>query len=192
MRFSTFLAAAGLAAALVPAAASAQDAALWSGFYAGLQANIISPSFELIPIPLDTGTGLGIYGGYNHALGDNFVVGGEISYNAETDIGSVFFPVTMDNAITLRGRAGYAVGNVLAYASLGYVWADVSFGPAPGIDLDAEGMIYGIGLEAMLAENISMRIEYTQSDLDLSSTIPLPPGFSVQADTVSIGVAYHF
>lgn len=195
MRIHTALLAAGLSVSAFTTSVQAQDAAQWVGFYAGAAIN--TTSLEMsgaapFPVGLGTESNFGFFGGYNHAVGSNFVVGGELAYFFESTYTPVFlFPsLTVDNTAVLRGRAGYATGNVLAYATLGYAFADVTI-PAGPITADADGVIYGVGLEAMLANQISMRIEYIQSDLDVSGT-GVPPNISVSGDTVSVGVAYHF
>ncbi len=195
MRLRSVLLTATIAAASLSAtSAQAQDAAQWQGFYAGAGLNVIS--LELsglgpIPVGLGTETGFTIFAGYNYAIGSNFVVGGELGYNFEATFTSLVFPaITMDNAITLRGRAGYATGNVLGYVSLGYVTANATVLGIPGA-VSADGVIYGLGLEAMVADNVSARIEFTQSDLDVSGA-GLPPGLTIDAANVSFGLAFHF
>ena len=194
MRLRSVLLTASIAAASLSAtSAHAQDAAQWQGFYAGAGLNVISLELDGLALPIDLGTetGFGIFAGYNHAIGSNFVVGAELGYNFETSFASLIIPsMTVDNSSTLRGRAGYATGNVLGYVSLGYVTADATILGLPGA-VNADGVIYGLGLEAMMTDTVSARIEFTQSDLDVSGT-GVPPGLTIDAAIVSLGVAFHF
>jgi len=195
MRLRSVLLTASIAAASLSAtSAHAQDAAQWQGFYAGAGLNVISlelDGFAPFPVGLGTETGFGIFAGYNHAIGSNFVVGAELGYNFETSFASLIIPsMTVDNSSTLRGRAGYATGNVLGYVSLGYMTADATILGLPG-PVNADGVIYGLGLEAMMTDTVSARIEFTQSDLDVSGT-GVPPGPTIDAAIVSLGVAFHF
>lgn len=172
-------------------ASLAQDALQWQGFYGGLQANSISPEIDGLFIPLGSGQSVGVFGGYNHAVGDHFVIGGELNYNSDTSIEiTPAMDLTLEGLLTIRARAGYAIGNALFYGSLGYAQTDVSLTGAP-ITLEADGAIFGLGVEAMLTSNISARIEYIRSDMDLSGG-PIPPGTNVNADSVTMGIAYHF
>ncbi|MBF9051339.1 outer membrane beta-barrel protein [Roseobacter sp. HKCCD9010] len=175
----------------VAGAASAQDALQWQGFYAGAQVNSISPDLEGAPVGFGSGQSIGVFGGYNHALADNFVVGGELSFNGSSS--HTIVPGTdlsLDNLMTVRARGGYAVGSALFYGSVGYATTDASITGVP-FTLDASGTIFGLGVEAMLTETLSARIEYNRANMDLSGG-GVPPGLEVNADAVTMGIAYHF
>lgn len=178
-------------ASLLPALAHAQDAGIWSGPYAGFATNIISPEFDAssAPIALQEGTSFGFFGGYNYAVTDSFVVGAEIAYGAETTFqADVSDEATFGPLLSGRVRGGYAVGNVLMYGTLGYQMTEFT---APGISTDLSGVVYGIGLEAMLADTVSFRVDYTSTHMNPEDG-GLPGGGQIDANAVGLGVALHF
>lgn len=104
---SALLAASVAAAAFSATSAQAQDAAQWAGFYAGGAVNTYSLEITgaaPFPIGLGTESGAAIFAGYNHAIGSNFVVGGELAYNFETSYTSILFPtpLNVESSVTLR------------------------------------------------------------------------------------------
>lgn len=180
--------AATIAAVLtVPSIAMAQDAGQWQGFYGGLQFSAVSPELNGAPVNLDSGQGAEIFAGYDFAVGGNWVVGGELSYGTSVDVQATpAITVGLEDRIAVRGRAGVAVGNALFYGSVGYMTTDLSVnGMSTG--LTGEGATFGLGIEAMLSENISGRIEFNRADLDVGGS---PIG--IDQNSVSMGVAYRF
>lgn len=159
----TTLAAATLAVGLAGAAA-AQDATQWNGFYGGLQFDITSPELDGTPTQVGTGHGGTAFVGYNHAIDQNWVVGGELSFGRQSGMEAGPNELIIENAVHLRGRAGYNVGNTLLYGSLGYMTADFNGG---GPDISGDGMTFGLGAETMITDRVSARIEFTRSDMDL-------------------------
>ncbi len=188
-----------LAAALAATGASAQDAGQWTGFYAGFATNIISPEFDntAAMIPLQEGTGFGAYGGYNFALGDNFVVGAEVGFGGPVafQTSSATPDFEFENQLNARVRGGYAIGNALVYGSVGY--QTVQYSAAAGIataDGSASGLVYGIGMEMLLTETVSVRLDYTSTHMnpDDTSTLTSGVGSQIDANAVGLGVALHF
>ncbi len=187
-----------IAAALVASGANAQDASQWTGFYAGFATNIISPEFDnsTATTPLQEGTGFGAYGGYNYGLGDNFVVGAEVGFSGpasfQTSLGNPDFE--FDRVVNARVRGGYALGNALVYGSLGY--QAVEYGAAAGVSTagSADGLVYGIGLEMLLQENVSVRLDYTSTHMapDPGTIVGGSAGEQIDANAVGLGVALHF
>lgn len=189
---------AALASAFAATSASAQDASQWTGFYAGFATNIISPEFDnsTVMVPLQEGTGLGVYGGYNYAVSGNIVVSAEVGIGGpatfQTALGQPDFE--FDNVVNARIRGGYAVGNALVYGSLGY--QQVNFSAATGISTDgsADGLVYGIGIEMLLTDNVSVRLDYTSTHMtpDDNTIIGAPNGTQIDANAVGLGVALRF
>lgn len=192
------LTAIALTAALAATGASAQDAGQWTGFFAGFATNIISPEFDNSPImtPLQEGTGFGAYGGYNHALGDSFVVGAEVGISGpvsfQTTLGAPDFE--FDNLVNARVRGGYALGNALIYGSLGYQRAN--YGASAGISTagSADGLVYGLGVEVLLTDTVSVRMDYTSTHMNPEAGTLVGAGGSdqIDANAVGLGVALHF
>ncbi len=184
------ISATALAASLALAPAAHADAAMWQGVYAGLEVShgSLDTNFGL---PLNSGSGVSGFVGYNHAIGADFIVGAELSLGSDVDhqvVPGVAF--TVESPVELQGRFGYAIGSSLIYASLGYTWADYTQTGA-GISDSFEGMNYGFGLETMLAENVSMRIDYTHTEFQPGGLI-YGSNLDFDSDRVAIGVAYHF
>lgn len=187
-----------LTAALVASTASAQDAGQWTGFYAGFATNIISPEFDNSPIatPLQEGTGFGFYGGYNYAVGSNFVVGAEIGVSGpvafQTVLGSPDFE--FENMVNARIRGGYAIGSAMVYGSLGYQM--VNYDAAAGISTagSADGLVYGIGMEMLLTDSVSVRLDYTSTHMNPEAGTLIGAGGSdqIDANAVGLGVALRF
>ncbi len=187
--FHTLTAAAAIGAALTTAAA-AQDAQKWQGFYLGGRVNMQNLDVSNTPINFDPEINAGFFGGYNHAVAPNFVLGGELGYDSALDY-HVIGPakLTLDNNVSLRARGGYAFGNSLLYGTAGYGWSDWNVA-AVGVSGSAEGFSYGIGLETLLTDKISTRFEYTRTNYDFSG--PGLGGRSGDVDAFSVGVSYRF
>lgn len=185
----TTIAAAAVAATL-STAAIAQDADQWQGFYGGLKFSAHDHDTTPGALPLDQAYNAGIFAGYNHAIAPNMVIGGELGYDgkARAEI-APGLDLEVDKTVTLRGRAGYAIGNSMIYGSLGYAWSDYGFS-AGGTTGSADGVTYGAGIETLVTDNITARFEYTRSSRDLSGG-PLA-GQDMDINSFSVGVAYKF
>jgi outer membrane immunogenic protein len=132
----------------------------WSGFYAGSHAGWgwgsalgADPSGYLI----------GLQAGYNFQFASGLLTG------IETDIaisGIEDSGFELDYLGTVRGRLGYAVDRFLLYgtAGLAYGRGDVRMG---GLSSEQTHLGYalGAGVEAMIAPNITARLEYLYADL---------------------------
>lgn len=187
----TFTAALALSAATAPAAFA--DAAAFQGLYGGFSMGLSSADINAITADIDTGFSGDVFVGYNHAIGPNWVIGGELGYGRSLghDIPALF-PASFDveNLVTVSARAGYVTGNTMIYGRLGYQSGDMAINFAPGTP-ELEGHLFGLGVEHMFAQNFSGRIEVTQSVWDVDGG-GAPPGTELESTRVSIGVAYHF
>lgn len=169
----------------------------------------------------DEGFEAGIYVGADVQI-DGFVLGviGDLNYidldgqvrvvdNAgPTDV----FTATadLDWYATLRGRAGYAIGNFLPYVHGGLAYSNVEIdgaydhddnpltaAVAVSGDDDLWGYAVGAGVEALVMENVSVKAEYQYTNLGDSSVDNLfVDGSSSDVDldfhTVRIGAAIRF
>ncbi|MDH3264887.1 MAG: porin family protein [Paracoccaceae bacterium] len=189
MRFPMLSAAAILAASSVTA--SAQD---WTGFYAGLSVSSHGSDLSQPGVPFDfsaSGVSPGIFAGYSFLVGSNTILGGEISYDAYDQNFFPGFPLETGGMFQARARLGYAMGNAMPYAAIGAASARMNLIGSP---TETEtGWSVGLGLDYMVATDVSVRAEYTFTRFDdvLSPTY-LPPGFDVTDQALSIGVAMHF
>ncbi|MBF9031404.1 outer membrane beta-barrel protein [Rhodobacterales bacterium HKCCE3408] len=181
-----FIAPAALLAAST-LAASAQDAATFAGVYGGLSFGYADLQSNT-PVDPGASTSVEAFLGYNHALGQNLIVGAELAYGGAAQHSIPAGTLAIDNSFSARLRTGYAFDRSMVYATVGYVAADTSISAAPpGFELS--GPTFGLGFEQMLSDNLSARIEYTHGDFDLSNGVA---GVGVSSDRVSVGLAMHF
>lgn len=193
--------------------------AIWTGIYAGLSAGYgwghseqdyerndnhglasTSPSGGLAAFTL----------GYNYALGNGFVIG------AESDLG--LMDISADDKIvydghiyktrfgpwwgTLRGRAGYAFGDTLVYATGGVAFMDVdevSIGNTPGETAVNEdwrtGYVLGAGVEQAIAPGMTAKLEYLHMDFGTYSGFSAnnePFSFDNRVDLIRAGLNFAF
>lgn len=175
----------------LPQAASAQDAQQWQGPYAGVTLSWTQGTYSITPaLDLNTNAALGLYGGYNFALGDSFVVGAELAYSVSDYLeGSSFLPYSVTNRGDLRLRAGYAIDQFLVYGAVG-VWHG-TLDLIPGtLTSDVDGTSFGIGAEYRFGENMSFRAEYSRSEFDTDELFGA--GTTAEIDQVALGLAMHF
>jgi outer membrane immunogenic protein len=181
---------AGVMAATLSGTAQAQD---WTGFYAGLSATThgseITPSGAPFGLPGDS-VSPGIFAGYNHAVGSNWIIGGELSYDAADTSFLPSLPIEVSNTAELRGRVGYAMGNVMPYVALGVVSSDM--GVLGGNYGSQSGYSMGLGLEYMVSDAMSLRTEFKQTRYSDVLEADLGPGWSIEDRAIAIGAAFHF
>jgi outer membrane immunogenic protein len=179
-----------ITAAMTPAAFA--DATAFEGFYGGFSMGVTTPDINAIPLDFDAGLSGDVFVGYNFAAGPNWIIGGELSYGMSGGHQASGGPVSFDleSILTISGRAGYVFGDTMVYGRVGYQTATMSSNFAP-TDFDADGYVLGLGIEQMLAENISGRIEVSRSYLDVTG-LGVPPGTELDTTRISVGVALHF
>jgi outer membrane immunogenic protein len=137
----------------------------------------------------------GIEAGYNWQYGNgNWVFGVEGDIEA-TGADDTFAPWKFSNPWfgTVRGRAGYALGNVLFYGTGGLAFGELhgqTFGFSESHT--TAGWTVGLGAEAKLAPNWSAKIEYLYIDLSSSQFAITGVSNGYRAGVARIGVNYHF
>lgn len=165
----------------------------WSGFYIGGHAGWgWGSAFGLEP----SGYLLGLQAGYNFQLAGAFLAGIEtdISFTGIDDKGAgTTFRV--DYLGTVRGRLGYAVDRVLFFGAggLAYGRGDLSMGGLSNKQTQY-GWTIGGGVEAMVAPNVTARLEYLFADLgrDTYTTIGGPVRVGYDTSIVRMGMNYKF
>ena len=163
----------------------------WTGFYAGVFGGLTTGDFEYDlgpsggPTMLDAdirggGALAGVQVGADYQF-DSFVLGAVADFaltNHAADL-SVTFPPntieansTLDYLGTLRARAGFAAGDLLAYVHGGVAFgsssSSVEFNGVSVADTDDAnrwGYVVGAGVEYAVTENISFQTEYAFTDL---------------------------
>lgn len=204
MNKKTILAAAvALAAATAPAVAAdfmrgpsfgpvPGAAYVWSGPYVG--ANLGYQWGTATNTGADpSGFAGGFQGGYNVQMGQ-FVVGAEtdFQFSAADD---TFAAWKFSNPWfgTLRARAGYAMNNVLLYATLGMAYGRGKVEPGGGLSESNThvGWTAGGGIEVGLTPNWSAKAEYLYVDLsDQRYVLVGNTGF--ESSILRFGVNYRF
>jgi outer membrane immunogenic protein len=164
----------------------------WNGLYAGVNVGydwgkitntVISPA----------GFAGGLQGGYNWQSGQ-FVWGAETDIQA-TGADDTFAPYKFSNPWfgTLRGRAGFAMNNILFYGTLGLAYGDVK-GEILGLTEDKAhvGWAGGLGMEVGITPNWSAKVEYLYMDLSnrVYSITGLANGY--ETNMIRFGINYHF
>ena len=152
----------------------------WSGLYIGgfggvgcLEAHYVPPPPAVDPNMGGCAGMAGVFGGYNHQLG-NWVLGiegdygwafdGHLSYAPPPEATNYF----IDDLATVRGRLGWlANDSTMIYVTGGYGWLGTTFdglvGPAADFVSTSRtlgGWVAGGGLETALTDNLYMRAEY--------------------------------
>jgi len=197
----------------------------WTGAYAGIQGGWgwgdIDHVRDFLFVPDRTGSLHGDGGLAGGTLGYNWQ-SGAVVLGIEADYGwsdirvdgrnGEVFPVctggglgtcgaTLENFGTVRGRLGYAVDRVLFYGTAGLGFGDLksfaSHGGAIGSGTNfSTGFVFGGGIEAMVASNWSLKVEYLHYDAgDGSKFLLIGDPRQVEgwtADIVRVGLNYKF
>jgi outer membrane immunogenic protein len=164
----------------------------WAGVYAGL--NLGYEWGKVTNWNIDpSGVAGGGQIGFNWQSGQ-FVFGGEADIQA-TSADDTFAPYKFSNPWfgTLRARAGYAMSNMLFYATAGLAYGDLT-GELNSLDETKTelGWTAGLGMEIGFMPNWSAKVEYLYMDLgDRTFTITgVNNGY--QSNLLRVGVNYHF
>lgn len=161
----------------------------WSGAYLGGTVNYDWGRFSGGDRDAD-GFGGGLYGGYNWQSGQ-IVYGAEadVSYGDEKGSAGNFNgdSLTGEQGVngSIRGRVGYDLNPFLVYGTAGVAATDtkVSNGSSDD-DATAFGYTVGGGVEALVTDNITARLEYRYSDYQ-------DKDYSLDTGTVSRGFDDH-
>jgi outer membrane immunogenic protein len=135
----------------------------------------------------------GLQAGYNWQSGQ-FVFGGETDIQVSgTD--DTFAPWKFANPWfgTLRGRAGYAMNNILFYGTFGLAYGQLK-GTFLGLDESKThtGWAGGLGMEVGITPNWSAKIEYLYMDLSNRAYSITGTSNGFETNMVRFGINYHF
>jgi outer membrane immunogenic protein len=164
----------------------------WAGPYVG--ANLGYATGDITNSVVNpSGFAGGLQGGYNWQFGQ-WVVGGEADLQGSS-ANDTFAAWKFSNPWfgTLRGRAGYAINNILIYGTGGLAFGSVR---AEALNLTetqtAAGWTLGVGAEVGITQNWSAKAEYLYVNLNNSqfALTGLPHGY--QFNIVRLGVNYRF
>jgi outer membrane immunogenic protein len=98
---------------------------------------------------------------------------------------------------SLRGKAGYVFGDLMAYGTLGVGWGTTEYTNWLGSrGATVNGAVFGVGAEYALTRNVSFRAEvirYQFGDLTYSGAYPfLSQTVSASTNLMRVGASLHF
>lgn len=96
----------------------------------------------------------------------------------------------LDYAARLMGKVGYQFAEALVYGTAGMVYAEFGgTGDAAGETEEENGYAYGVGMDYMLTQNVSLGVEYVRHRFeDVGGFDDVDGEFS----TTSVRMSYHF
>jgi outer membrane immunogenic protein len=191
-------------------AAPAPASSPWTGGYVGAQAGYSwghAHNKSGAPKTHPDGPTVGAYAGYNVQFDNSpVVVGVDTDINYDTADAKRNFAggtARIKNEQTwsgaTRGKIGYAMDRVMVYGAGGVAYAgekvSARVGPASGSDSKtAVGWTAGGGVEALVSENLTARVDYRYNDYGTEKF--KVGGGTVKSDLtenrVTAGVAYKF
>lgn len=178
------------------------NSSAWDGFYAGVNAGYGWGEFDADGFGTEDIEGWlgGAQLGYNWNLdGIVFGIEGDYQYSDikwDETVGGNDIDAGLNHFGTVRARVGADLGAFMPYVTAGLAFGELGYevDTAGGATISDEeyawGLAAGAGVEAMVADNISIRGEYLYlgfSDTEIS-------GFDVDTDihTVRAGLNFHF
>ncbi|WP_040671506.1 outer membrane protein [Rhodobacter ferrooxidans] len=169
-----------------------QPTADWSGFYAGLGYGVSSGDIDFtnpdVANKLDDGHAASAFVGYL-VQRDALVYGAELAYTGLDKNTVTGFADEIDQTIDLKGKVGYAANRALFYGVLGYSVA--SFDTAGG-SWDPAGVNYGLGMDYLVTDRMTVGLEYLARDLTGDNPDGLGQQAKIDLDTVSLRVGFQF
>jgi outer membrane immunogenic protein len=169
----------------------------WTGFYLGASlgygwAEALHGGDPTDPSDLQGGL-VGIQAGYNYQM-DSLVVGIEadlaLAGIVEGDDTQHFQDDDGINALsTVRGRIGFAAGDLLFYGTAGLALANLDTYDESQL---LTGWVAGVGAEYKVTEDISLKAEYLYHDFGSNYVDGYGDDFDITASTVKVGLNFHF
>jgi outer membrane immunogenic protein len=135
----------------------------------------------------------GLQGGYNWQMGQ-FVAGAETDLQA-SGANDTFAAWKFSNPWfgTLRGRAGYAMNNVLLYATMGLAYGGGKMEMGSYSETNTHvGWTAGAGIEVGLTPNWSAKAEYLYVDLSDQRYVLFGNNVGFESNILRFGVNYRF
>lgn len=185
---------------------SPSPVANWAGAYLGVQLGYAWGSVKNTHATNGTGKGslnsaaFGIYGGVNTMLTTNFVLGAEADLNLagqgnSMTLGGVPYRNESDWHGTIRARLGVAFDRIMPFATAGLAFGEnwVRRNGAEDSTTDI-GLALGAGIEGLVTDNISVKVEYMHLDFGKTNLSPGGAGVntSLTNNILRAGVAYRF
>lgn len=184
-------------------------APIWTGAYIGAHAGGLWSDIDTTDFGSISSSDLaaGGHAGFNLGLGA-FVAGieGDIGYSG-SDLGfstqnGGSASLSTDWNGSLRARVGVPVGPALLYATAGYAWNATTLsqkspaGATTDVNHTFGGVVYGVGAEAYVLPNMSLRLEalhydYSADSLSLAGASAAVQEIDPSETVVRAGVTFH-
>ena len=130
----------------------------------------------------------GAYAGYNFQIAPNVVVGLEGDVIATGKSGSSGgTSVSNPWNATVRGRLGYSMDRYLIYGTGGVAFGGVKATGGPTESSTETGWTAGAGIEALLTEKVTGRVEFRHTDLGTTAG-----SLSYHSNDIMVGVGIGF
>ena len=166
----------------------------WNGFYVGANLGYQWGSVTNWPSVSPSGVTGGAQVGYNWQVHPNWVLGLEADIQGSS-ANDTFAAYKFSNPWfgTVRGRAGYAMNNVLIYGTGGFAYGggSVTFGGATESQTHT-GWTAGAGVEVGLTPNWSAKAEYLYVQLNNQGYVLTGVNNGLQSNVFRLGVNYRF
>lgn len=140
-----------------------------------------------------SGVAGGIQGGYNYQSG-SLVIGLEADIQI-SDANDRFASYKFSNPWfgTVRGRLGYAMNNILVYATGGLAFGELRLdAPNGSQSYTNTGWTIGAGVEVGIYQNWTAKVEYIYVDLARDNFSLINGNNDYNYGMVRLGVNYHF
>jgi outer membrane immunogenic protein len=165
----------------------------WSGFYFG--AHLGYGWADALGVNANGFLG-GFQTGYNYLYANGFLLGAEGDLTLSAIRGTAA-GVTVQNQYmgTLRARFGFALDRMLFYGTAGWALASGVVTIGGGSDRRLHnGLVFGLGAEAGLTQNLTARIEYLRLNLssETYATVVGPMRTDFDTNILRMGMNYKF
>jgi outer membrane immunogenic protein len=197
----------GLGALLASAASVQAQAFDWNGAYAGaalavgsVETHTTFETYDWYTYNQHSLAGL-LTGGYNWQQGALvFGVEGDVGFGASGDatsddmVDTDQVSTSVSPLATLRGRIGFATGNVLLYgtvgAAIGNPKVDDTWTPSASAEGVAVAPVFGAGLEVAISDSVSLKAEGRVANFSIDGD----DGYTNDVNTAVglVGVNFHF
>ena len=190
-------------------APAVEEPVRWDGYYLGGQigysnmkvdfSNTLDSDIFFLPNQTTSSTTFGGFLGYNWQVDPDLVLGLELNYTRPSSLStsshianvpSINASYKLDDFGTFRGRAGYAFGQFLPYATLGVgigrVDYTVSVPPESRNNAYTLGLVAGLGIDVAILPHVFLRGEW-----EYAYFTPLKSTAS-SVNTARVGIAVRF
>ena len=155
------------------AAANAQDAGPWAGFYGGVELSYGDGTqiYDAGDDPYGIfGTSAGLFAGYLWSSGA-WSYGVEMAYAKsnfhEYDATNEYNDYQFNHTLDLKARVGYAADRALVYGVLGYGFSEWEEGGTDPSDLyDVDGVLFGFGVDYLITDQMFLGTEVLRRSMD--------------------------